>query len=254
MVGMTIGAIIVGGSTVIYVSSIRSSAETIATSRLNQEVSSLMLVMSNDIRRAGYWADNTGTTYQNNPFGQDGATAIAVMDNMTDDADQGPTGQGSCLTYAYDATYLAGNTAGTLETADLFGFRLNGTVVQMRRVGVVDGTACVGGTCDSCNNGTWENLTDPDAVEVTALNFDLSNSLCLNAAEPDGVDDDGANGVDDAAEFNCYTTVPTGGSGDVTAETTEVVITVTARLADDPTTETTAAQTVRVRNDLMRIR
>ena len=254
LVGLIVGVIVIGGALVIYSSSVQSSNNTLRTSRLNQEVAGLMLVMTNDIRRAGYWENVAADQFQLNPFSQPATTTLQVRDDMTNNAVQPPTGQGTCITYAYDATYLAGNAPGVVDNTDLFGFRLNGGVVQMRQSGTVDGTACVGGTCNSCVNGAWANVTDANLIEVTALNFDLSNSACLNAAEPNLVDDNGDGVIDDDAEFNCYATVPTAGSGDTTAESREVRITVTARLANDIATQATATQTVTVRNDVIRIR
>ncbi len=237
-----------------YVQAIRSSNDTLRSSKLNQEISALMSVIVNDVRRAGFWGNLGSGDYDQNPFSQTGATALTVLDDMASNADQGPLGQGSCLVYAYDATYLPGNVAGTLEATDLFGFRLNGTVVQMRQTGVVDGVACVGGTCNTCSNGTWQNVTDPDLIEITALNFDLSNSQCLNASEPNTQDDDGDGTIDDDDEADCYATVPPNGSNEATMESREVVITIAGRLANDTSTQMTATQTIRVRNDHLRIR
>lgn len=252
LVGMTVGAIVVGGAMTMYVSSVQSGNETLMSSKLNQEIRSLMLVMSNDIRRAGFWANAAGGQLDQNPFNLPAATSLVVRDDMTNNADQGANGQGSCLTYAYDATYLGANVPGTVEATDLFGFRLNGTVVEMRQTGVVDGASCVGGTCTSCTNGTWLAVTDPDIIEITQLTFDLANSQCLNSGEPDTVDDNGDGNIDDAAEFDCYTTAPVAASGDVTLETREVTITVAGRLAADNSVQATATQSVRVRNDLLR--
>jgi type IV pilus assembly protein PilW len=254
LVGVAVGIIVIGGAVVVYASSVQSSNETLRSSRLNQEIAGLMLVIANDVRRAGYWEVGGAPAFQMNPFSQMNATALVAIDDMASDTIQGPTGQGSCITYAYDATYLGANNPGVIDSTDLFGFRLNNGVVQMRQSGVVDGTACVGGTCQSCVNGTWANVTDPDLVEVTALNFDLVNSNCLNASEPDLVDDNADGLIDEDVEADCYVTVPVAGDGDVTAESREILVTVAARLANDITTRASASQTIRVRNDVIRIR
>jgi prepilin peptidase dependent protein B len=255
LIGISVGLLVVSGAITMYISSIRSSNDTLRASKLNQEISALMNVITNDLRRAGYWENATlAGNYNENPFSQENATALTVIDDMTNDAPQGATGQGTCLVYAYDATYLPGDVAGALDAADLFGFRLNGTVVQMRQSGVVDGADCIGGTCNSCNNGTWENVTDPNLIEITNLNFDLSGSECLNASEPNDEDDDGDGDVDEADEYDCYATVPPVGSEEATTEAREIVVSVTGRLSADTTTQITATQTVRVRNDHLRLR
>ena len=252
LVGLSVGLIVIGGATTMYASSVRGGNDILKAARLNQEVRALLHVMSNDIRRAGFWGTAAANLADQNPFNLPGATTLVVRDDMNGNAIQAATGQGSCVTYAYDATYLPANVAGTLENTDLFGFRLNGTVVQMRQVGTVDGAACVGGTCTSCTNGTWLDVTDPDLIEITDLTFDLSNSQCLNASEPNELDDDGDGNVDEDDEFDCYQTIPPAGSNEVTLETREVVITVTGRLVTDTSVQTTASQTLRVRNDLLR--
>ena len=124
----------------------------------------------------------------------------------------------------------------------------------MRQSGVVDGAACVGGSCLSCLNGTWSNVTDANLIEVTLLDFDLSDSACLNAAQPNLVDDNGDGAIDEDAEYDCYATVPAVGSGDPTAESREVLVTVSARLTNDTATQVTATQTITVRNDVLRVR
>lgn len=254
LVGMAVGVIVIGGAVTIYTSSVRGGNEILLASKLNQEVGALMHVIINDVRRAGYWGELITGVADENPFNQAGATTLVVRDDMTSNALQGPTGQGSCLTYAYDATYLPGNISGTIENADLFGFRLNGTTVQMRQSGTVDGANCIGGTCSSCTNGNWLDVTDSNVVEVTQLTFDLSNSQCLNSSEPNDEDDNADGTIDEAAEQDCYVTIPPAGSGEVTLESIEVTITINARLASDPQTQTSATNSTRARNSVLRIR
>lgn len=253
LVGLAVGVIVISGALTVYTSSVRGGNEALLASKLNQEVGALMHVMTTDIRRAGFWGTALGNEPDDNPFNLTGATALVVRNDMANDVLQAATGQGSCITYAYDATYIPGNVAGTVEATDLFGFRLNGTTVQMRQTGTVDGVACVGGTCTSCANGVWLDVTDPDVVEITQLNFDLSNSQCLNASEPNDEDDNGNGTIDEVAEMNCYVTAPPGGSGEVTMETREVRITLTGRLAADTQVETSVTQSVRVRNNVLRV-
>jgi type IV pilus assembly protein PilW len=244
LVGMAVGALVVGGAITMYAATVRSSSETLRSSKLNQEIGALMSVIVNDVRRAGFWEGASGGDYHLNPFAQPGTTALAVFDTMAG-SDQGALGQGSCLVYAYDATYLPGNTPGVVDATDIFGFRLNGSVVQMRQTG---------GTANSCTDGTWANVTDPNLVAVTGLSFDLGGSLCLNGSEPNGEDDDSDGTIDNAEEVDCYATVPAVGSDEPTSETRAVVITINAELANDPTTQMTATHSVRVRNDYLRLR
>jgi prepilin peptidase dependent protein B len=254
LVGLAVGLIVIGGAITMYVSSVRGSNETLKSSKLNQQVGALLHVIVNDVRRAGFWGALDMDELDDNPFNQPAATALVVRDDLVSNAIQPATGQGSCLVYAYDATYLPGNTAGVVDSTDLFGFRLNGSVVEMRQTGVVDGVGCIGGTCNSCTNGAWEEVTDPNLIEITQLTFDLANSECLNVGEPNLLDDDGDGTVDEGDEYDCYANPPANGSGIITAETRELVITVSGRLAEDVSTRTTLSQTVAGRNDLLRVR
>ena len=247
IIGLAVGLLVVGGAITMYVQAIQSSNDTLRSSKLNQEISALMSVIVNDTRRAGYWSNVGFANGSQNPFSQEGGTVLTVFDDMGSNTAQGPRGQGSCIVYAYDATYLGGNVAGTLEVTDLFGFRLNGTVVQMRQTGDINDAA-------NCANGVWQNVTDPNLIEITALTFDLGNSQCLNATEPDGEDNDTDGTIDDDDEADCYVDIPANGSGEATAETRELVVTVSGQLANDTSTRMTATQTIRVRNDHLRLR
>lgn len=254
IIGLAVGLLVISGAISIYVSSIRASNDTLRGSKLNQEITALLSVITNDVRRAGYWTNIAATDFDENPFSQPNATLLNVIDDMASDNVQPPTGQGTCLVYAYDATYIPGNAPDVIDTTDLFGFRLNGTVVQMRQNGVVDATNCIGGTCNSCTNGTWIDVTDADLIEVTTLNFDLSRSQCLNASEPNSEDDDADGAIDEPDEFDCYSVIPAFGSAEPTIETREVVVTIVGRLANDHSTQMSASQSIRVRNDNVRVR
>jgi len=244
LVGLAVGILVVGGAITMYVSSIQSSNETLSATKLNQELAALMNVISNDARRAGYWESPSPDNLDQNPFQEAGVTLLTVFNDMASNTAQAATGQGECIVYAYDATYLPGNVADSVDAADLFGFRLNGTVVQMLQTGVV-------GSLD-CATGAWQNVTDPNLIEITTLTFDLGNSLCLNGSEPNNADEDGDGTDDNAAEYDCYTTAPV--NGDRTVETREVTVTVAGRLANDTSVQAIASQSLRVRNDYLRTR
>ncbi len=249
MVSMAIGLIVIGGATTVYVATVASSSTTLKMSKLNNELNTLMSVMVNDLRRAGFWADAAGNSPLDNPFQVLDNTALEVIDSIASDtqlAANTSTG-GECLLYTYDA-----NKDTSVDNGDIVGFRLNNGVVQMREKGDIAANT----RHDSCADAddTWVDVTDGETVTVTTLDFKLDESECLNTAEPDGVDTDGANGIDDSAEYDCYTTIPTAGSGDVTVETRHVTITLAGELAGDSEIIATLTQDVRVRNDLVRER
>lgn len=263
LVGMTVGLLVVGMVLSVYLTTLGTSGDTLKASRLNQEIAAIMNIMVNDIRRAGYafpdgpdWDDPGGAdpddmdNYQEpttNPFNQIGVTALEVRDAATD-TDQGSQGNGDCIVYGYDASMGDGDGVDddVRDDDEFFGFRYNADTdaIMMRRA--LDWTG--GDVANSCaaDAGTWETLNDESNIEITSLDFDLAGSSCINSAEPDG------NGNDDDAESDCYNTVPTPGSGHRTVERRDVLITINARLVDDPQVTTTMVQRVAVRNDLVR--
>ena len=245
MIGIVISLIILAGVTDIWLTTIMSSSDTLKQSKLNQELATLMNVMSNDIARAGITGTLNYTNPQTNAFSQANDTALEVIDNMTDNNQvtfaNSATG-GSCVVYAYDR-----DLDGIVDIAEVIGFRLNNGAVEMRQ-------DVIGTNRDSCASadGNWFAVTDNRIITITNLNFAFSNSKCINTREPNGVDDDGDVSTDDTAEMNCYSIVPANGSGDVTVEARQIDITLAGQLVNDASVNLSLTQSVRVRNDLVR--
>jgi Tfp pilus assembly protein PilW len=233
-----------------YLATYSSSMDTLAASKLNQDMSALMNLMVTELRRAGY-SGVVPDPPTANLFAATGTTALAVFNSVTSNTQQSATGSGSCIIYAYDGVVSTATENGIVEAAELGGFRLSASgVVQMR----TSGDTAAPNTCASTTNNVWSDLTDPDFITVTNLTFNLSNSSCLNTREPDTVDNDLDASVDEADEYNCYVSVPTANSGNITVETREITITLTANLTNDTFVRMTQTQNVRVRNDLVRVR
>lgn len=264
MVGIVIGLIIIAGATSVFIGTIGSSSTTLKMSKLNQELSTVMSVMTGDIRRAGYDSSVTDNAPQDNKFNQFGDssaaeqlkpyTALSVRLSQADPTNNpGTIGSGECILYTYDQ-----NKDGAVNNSEFFGFRLNNSVLEMREPGsvtVLESNAIVAKTAqDDCDKGTWVEVTDGDLINISTLTFDLSNAHCLNITKQDGIDNDADTVIDEDDEINCYTTVPVFGSGDVTVEARMLAITLTGNLVNDSLIRSTLSHTVRVRNDLVRIR
>lgn len=240
MITVALGMSVISSVLIGYLATYSGSVNTLANSKLTQEMTTLMNVMVEDIRRAGY-SNNTVSTAAANPFNDTATTALAVFNNMTSNTLQAGTGSGSCILYSYDR-----DQDGVVDANELFGFRLNAGVVEMRTTGVpANAPTCAG-------VGQWAELTDAGFMNVTTLTFSLAASECLNGREPDTVDNDGANGVDDVAEVDCYAMAPA--TGNITVETRQVTITLAAELTNDAFVRMSMTQNVRVRNDMVRIR
>ncbi len=240
MITVMLGMSIISSVLVGYLATYSGSVNTLANSKLSQEMSTLMNLMIEDIRRAGYSA-SAPTPATNNPFSNVGNTALAIFNNIASNTQQAATGSGTCILYSYDR-----DQDGAVDAAEMFGFRLNAGVVEMRTTGVPSAAPTCAGV------GQWTPVTDASFMTVSTLTFSLALSACLNAREPDGVNNDGANGIDDPAEINCYTAAPA--TDNITVETREVEILLDANLTDDSFVRMTMDQHVRVRNDMVRKR
>jgi prepilin peptidase dependent protein B len=248
LIGLAISFVVLSGVTQTYVAIISSAGNTLTETQLVQQLSSVTSVISRDVRRSGYWGNRSIADLYNpsgNPFNQVNNTALEVLLANVQIAGNNAAG-GECLLYTYDA-----DEDGLLDDGDIFGFRLAGGAVQMRTSGDTGANA----RHDLCNDAddTWMMLTDPNTITINTLNFSLGNSECLNIREPDGLDNDAANGVDDAAEADCYAQAPVAASGDITIETRQVTITLAGNSATNAATIASMTQDVRVRNELVRV-
>jgi type IV pilus assembly protein PilW len=245
MISLALGAIVISGLISVYVATVVSSYDTIAMSKLSQQTTALVNIMTSDIRRAGYWGNASIDIDRSpavNPFSTSGVTALGLLDSIAGNtviAGNSAT-TGTCIAYTYDV-----DEDGVLDNEDIVGFRLNGTVAQMRRLGNNANSTQI-----SCTNGTWEDLTDSDIISVDTLTFSLVNSMCINNREPDEVDNDGDGTIDDADEMDCYTDTP--GTGDITTEVLQITINISASLVNDSDVKMNMSQVVRVRNDRVR--
>ena len=257
IIALMLGIIVIGSVGTVYLSTIKSSSSVLKMAKLNYEMNTLMSMMVSDIRRSGYNQGTVATSIQDNIFNQvtsstDMDTALSlrsVMNNTTQIPASSNTA-GQCILYAYDK-----DLDGVVDNDELFGYRLNGSMVEMRAA-VANAAAIVADTAeDSCTNGTWYPLTDNTSINFTNLSFSLASSTCLNTTQADGADGvDADTDIDDDDEINCYNAAHVAVAGDITVEVRMADITMTAQMVSDTTINTTISNSVRVRNDLVRER
>jgi prepilin peptidase dependent protein B len=210
MIALLMGLILVGATISVYIVTVSSSSNIIKSARLNHDLDSIMTLMINDIKRAGYWGGATiAADSRKNPFTVIATTTtvtnfaptnIAIMD-FTDS--EGALHANGCILYSYDADgdkHYDGydkNADGDYVDADevtpdgdladatddrneFYGFRFNNRSIQMRTAGT---------TTDDCSNGEWEQFVDSDQVTITSLLFSFvditaanltATSRCLN--------------------------------------------------------------------------
>ncbi|NOQ14338.1 MAG: hypothetical protein GQ583_07680 [Methyloprofundus sp.] len=213
MIAMLLGIIVVGGTIAMYVTTVRGGTNTINSARLNYDLDSVMQIMVNDIRRAGYWGGATVNSLAvNNPFTVSGTNAGIQISNKTGEEDN------SCILYTYDE-----DGDGTLETGEYFGFRHNGDGIDMR----------VGGAFSDCDGASWNNIIDSDKVVIEELSF-TANYKCLNVTQNDPEDGD------------CAGHIATGEKG---VETRQIDILLEGEVKGDDEVTKSLTGIVKVRNE-----
>jgi prepilin peptidase dependent protein B len=154
LIALAINAFVFVVLIAVFVTNLNHYHESIEINRLNDQLQTALQLMSDDIRRAGYWANaNTdiGLSQNNNPFQ---AAGVDLTIN----------GSGNCILFAYDHN-ANGSLAAVSSTTDdeRYGYRLSGSVLQARPPGAAyDCTASA---------GAWENMTDTNVLTITALTF-----------------------------------------------------------------------------------
>ena len=201
MIALVINALLFTALTAVFIANVRHYNTVVSTSRLNQELQMTMQLMTNDIRRAGYWGNarnDVGTHQNNNPFT---AAGLDVSISGT-----------NCILFSYD--HDNNGTLASISSSiddERYGFRLNNFTVQTRPPGAAFDCAA--------SASSWENVTDPNVVRITALTFTLTQR-----------------------------TITTGpGTKGITMRSID--ITLTGQLAGDSTITKTLTQHIRIRND-----
>lgn len=216
MIAMMLGLIVVGGAISIYISTITSSTDTMKMVRLNYDLNSVMQIMTNDIKRAGYsggaTAIDAGTTNIVNLFTTGDANIQAVSFGGV---------ANTCILYTYDA-----NNDNAVDNNEYYGFRLNGGRVDIRFAGAAANAA----SCSTANQ--WESSIDTSMVTITGLVFNVSIK-CLDVV----------NQSDESADCSA---IPTGNRA---ANVRYVQITLTGEVEDDSDVSLTLVENIKLHND-----
>lgn len=173
MISIAVGLVVLGGVISIFASTVKSNADALEMTQLNQELRATMDVMSRDIRRSGYWFNAPSAVgppataaSNDNPF------EALVISKYGTEADF------SCITYQYDADNdgnidLGTSGAGvTSQPDERFGFRLREGAVEARQSGA------------TCTAGGWENITDENNIVITLLQFILTAQPAIDLDGP----------------------------------------------------------------------
>jgi prepilin peptidase dependent protein B len=155
MISMTLGLASITAMASLVGHGIALNTRLLAKSRLDEEMNAVVAVVSHDLKRAGYYARTDeivkNPTTLSNPF--DGSLSVAAYTAES---------ANSCINFAYDR-----NKNGLLDTSpnnEKYGFRLRDSAVEIS----------LGGA--ACHDSGWHDLTDPNVVQVTALEFIIKQS------------------------------------------------------------------------------
>lgn len=171
MVAMAAGLIIIGAAVMFTVSTMRSYSENILSARLTQELRAGMNLVVRELRRAGH--DSTSVSRVLTTSSASGFTALTVEED-----DEG------CVAYTYDRQ---GDT-------EVRGFRLNPATGTLQLAAADDVTNPCTGDVD------WEDLTDPDVVQITTFRPEVAtNTFCARVGERDTSSP--ADGVSDEFDY-----------------------------------------------------
>jgi len=205
MIGIVVGFIAIAATLSAFMSIVRSNADYLSMIKLNQELNAVMTLMVRDLKRTGYSATATGNTTDNLFLTPYPATVggnnlyIGAANNFTSPASN------DCITFSYDLD-ADGAVDDSAAPYDLFGYRhdSDNNTIEMRQ------------TDQTCNEGSWEDITNGSSIQITSLTFD-NQSLSL---------------TDDADQEIRY-----------------IEISMTGRLDNDNSVSRTITERVRVRND-----
>lgn len=151
MVAIALGLFLVSGIAYMMFETAKASRQSMLEAHLRQIMTTVMSVMTGELRRAGYWsrAGMSGEDLLHN-----GYAALRLV-------------TANCLLYSYDQE--GSDTDGVPDPGDRHGLRLAGGALQIK----TSDPGC-GASCENCNSGNWLALTDPQTVTITRVEFAAS--------------------------------------------------------------------------------
>lgn len=154
LIAMILGLFVTAVIISVFTTNVRSSNENLKMIRLNQELRGAMSLITDELKRSGYTAQPSWTNTA-------GLFMSALNYNSTS----------SCLRYSYDV-----NADGTQDNSERMAFQFTSDLIRWGS-GVASNT---------CNDGTWEAITDTDIVEISTMEINFSGSS--NTLGPTSID------------------------------------------------------------------
>ena len=146
LISLLLGSLLLAMIISLYVFSVSAGAKNLKYSRLRTDLQSVMTVIEDDIRRAGYG----GSDYMV------GSEAKKTVDTLH-------SGSENCIVYYYNEDQSA-----SLNHSNKMAFRFDSAddKIQFGR-----GVGPVAADCYVSGNGHWEAMTDSKFIKITQLSF-----------------------------------------------------------------------------------
>nr|WP_305910303.1 prepilin-type N-terminal cleavage/methylation domain-containing protein [Methylomarinum sp. Ch1-1]MDP4522743.1 prepilin-type N-terminal cleavage/methylation domain-containing protein [Methylomarinum sp. Ch1-1] len=210
MIGIVVGVVAMAATISAFNGIVRSNSDYLSMIRLNQELNAVMTLMTRDLKRAGYSGTATGVTSVNSFMNPYPTTVSGNNIYIGSASNYAGAAANDCLTFSYDSDSdgnvdIGSGGTPTNDADERFGYRHDSAsnTVEMRQSG------------NTCAQGNWEDVTDPDQVNITSVAFD-DQSISL--------------------------------PGSTSEEIRYISISISGQLADDPDVSRTLTERVRVRN------
>lgn len=143
MIAMVLGLFVTAVIITVFSTNVRSSTENLKMIRLNQELRGAMLLMADELKRAGYSADSNNSDF------------MAELDVSSDR---------KCIQFAYDV-----NSNSSLDNTEKIGYLLTSETVK-RKTNISDCTDSTG----------WLSVTNENISRITTLEFNIDSSINTN--------------------------------------------------------------------------
>ncbi len=160
LIGLALGLFVISNGLLLLASHLNENRLLVLEARLMQDLRAAAGAITRDLRRAGYWGDASAALAPAGPPRSNPYQAITLAPAITD---------GLRLRYSRDP-----NENHVVDGNEEFGFRLRNNAV------------------DTLLGGSWQSLTDPATIRVTALQITPIASeveqaaLCGTACPPAG--------------------------------------------------------------------
>jgi prepilin-type N-terminal cleavage/methylation domain-containing protein len=167
MVAMVAGLVVIAAVVVFTVATAQSSTTNIRSMRVMQNLRSSLSLIEREIRRSGY--NQSALSYAGKCSNASSSTtcSIGVFNQLV-------VAAASCLIVSYDNA--ANTTKGAIDAGEYHAFRL---VQNAAGIGVIQAnltSATVPDCTDPVGDVAWPDVSDPNVVDVTALNFTRSTT------------------------------------------------------------------------------